>query len=284
MSLSAEVNAVVSFKDVGKSDILAGEGVGAYGSLTLKRTVNDVTYTFKGTETTFKNLKGLNGSVLTIAKPFGPVTAAAGLELGPVRRLNAQLKGKFSYEKGRSLELNAQWREATGAWLLTTTAQPHKAHKLTSAYNTANQALVATYSADIKGFTLAPVYNFKTQAKGVALSHKVQGGTLKASYALDSRTAGLEFNCKPYKATISTRFTDKGASNPTLTFMFNREIELGSRTPKRNDITPVGQKVPEVRRDIALDTKLRELDALYEPKLAAARAKKDKHDAQAKSH
>ena len=44
------------------------------------------------------------------------------------------------------------------------------------------------------------------------------------------------------------------------------------------------QRVPDVRRDINLDTKLRELDALYEPTLAAARAKKDKHDAEAKVH
>ena len=58
----------------------AGEGVGAFGSLTLKRQVEDVTYTFKATETTFKNLKGLNGSTLTIAKPFGEEFIKALLE------------------------------------------------------------------------------------------------------------------------------------------------------------------------------------------------------------
>ena len=72
-------------------------------------------------------------------------------------------------------------------------------------YNAGNQALVATYAADFKGFTLAPAYNFKNQAKGVALSHKFQEGTLKASYALDSRTAGLEFNRKPYKVRAHAR-------------------------------------------------------------------------------
>ena len=66
------------------------------------------------------------------SRHIGPVTASAGLELGPVRRLSAQLKGKFKFEKGRSLELSALWSERTGAWVLSSVAQPHKAHKLTS--------------------------------------------------------------------------------------------------------------------------------------------------------
>lgn len=37
-------------------------------------------------------------------------------------------------------------------------------------------------------------------------------------------------------------------------------------------------RVPEVSRDIPLDVKLKELDALYAPKLAEAGANRAKHD------
>lgn len=39
-----------------------------------------------------------------------------------------------------------------------------------------------------------------------------------------------------------------------------------------------GSRVPDVSRDIPLDVKLRELDALYAPKLAAAEGSRDKND------
>lgn len=39
-----------------------------------------------------------------------------------------------------------------------------------------------------------------------------------------------------------------------------------------------GSKVPEVQRDIPLDTKLRDLDRMYDPGLKEAYAQKEKHD------
>ena len=45
--------------------------VGSFGNVVLERKVNDVKYTFRATETTIQNLRGLNGSVITVEKPFG---------------------------------------------------------------------------------------------------------------------------------------------------------------------------------------------------------------------
>ena len=64
----------------------------------------------------------------------GPLTATGGLELGPVRRLSAQLKGKFRFEHGRAIELGALWSEKTGATVLSLVGQPHPNLKLTSTY------------------------------------------------------------------------------------------------------------------------------------------------------
>lgn len=62
----------------------------------------------------------------------GPVTAAGGLELGPVRSLTANLKSKWNYSKQRFLELGAFWNERTGATTLTFIGQPHAKAKLTN--------------------------------------------------------------------------------------------------------------------------------------------------------
>lgn len=45
--------------------------IGTYVSVAYKRVVNDVTYTFKTTDTTYKRLRSLNGSTLSVSKPFG---------------------------------------------------------------------------------------------------------------------------------------------------------------------------------------------------------------------
>lgn len=39
--------------------------------MVLERKVDDVKYTLRATETTIQNLRGLNGAVLTVEKPFG---------------------------------------------------------------------------------------------------------------------------------------------------------------------------------------------------------------------
>lgn len=56
-----------------------------------------------------------------------------------------------------------------------------------------------------------------------------------------------------------------------------------SRCLSRRDGKKYDGKVPEVARDIPLDTKLRELDALYAPKLAEAEAARTKNDALVKA-
>lgn len=45
--------------------------IGSFGNVVLERRVDDVKYTLRATETTIQNLKGLNGAVLTVEKPFG---------------------------------------------------------------------------------------------------------------------------------------------------------------------------------------------------------------------
>jgi hypothetical protein len=60
----------------------------------------------------------------------GPLTATLGLELGPVKKLTANVKSKWTYSQKRFLELGAFWSERMNAQTFQVTAQPHANLKL----------------------------------------------------------------------------------------------------------------------------------------------------------
>jgi hypothetical protein len=266
------------FKKV-KGGVHAGPTlIGSYGSVLFETKTRDTKISFKATETTIQNLRGFNGSIITIQKPFGPLTATAGLELGPVKKLTANLKGKWNYSQKRFMELGAFWSERLNAQIFQVTAQPHANLKLQNTLNNRTQQLNTVVTAQHRGFTLAPAIDWKTGNKGATLSHKFRAGTLKATYAHDKQLAGLNYDFKPFNIGISGKISGKEAGKPTLLISFKSD-EVVSNVKGRTGRLRGDKKHEHAVTDIPLEVRTRELDAIYGAKLAKAEAVKAQHEA-----
>jgi len=266
------------FKKV-KSGVHAGPTiVGSYGSVLFETKTRDTKISFKATETTIQNLRGFNGCVISVQKPFGPLTATLGLELGPVKKVTANVKSKWTYSQKRFLELGAFWSERMNAQIFQVTAQPHANLKLQNTLNNRTQQLNTVATAQHRGFTLAPAVDWKTGNKGVSLSHKFRAGTLKGSYAHDRQLAALNYDFQPFNIGISGKVSGKEAGKPTLLISFKSD-EVMSGVRRRASKVRGDKKQQHSVTDIPLEVRTRELDAIYGAKLAKAEAVKAQHEA-----
>lgn len=64
--------------------------VGSYGSVLFESKNGDTKFSFKATETTIQNLRGLNGCVLSVQKPYGNHQPPIHIHSPPLLHLQVQ--------------------------------------------------------------------------------------------------------------------------------------------------------------------------------------------------
>ncbi|KAL6777395.1 hypothetical protein ACKKBF_B21340 [Auxenochlorella protothecoides x Auxenochlorella symbiontica] len=223
--MSSTAVAAFSLKNFNNNGIPSTSDVGIAAS--LRKKVDDTTFTFSFTDSSLKEPKLGKGVVLAVEKPLADgLKASLAHDFGASNSVASLTLNRLV--NGSDVQVKAIYKRAGDVFIMEEQWKVDKNTRINGSYNFASEEAAASVTHTNGPWTASAAYNFARAAPLLSISRKAGADTVGATYAVNEDVGTVHWSRKPVRATLrAANVTGKPAwSSLSASIVATHEFDL----------------------------------------------------------